>query len=92
VLTIDASQAPVPEDGYPSGFVKGLASAYEGPEDVEGAGRWAAERILGFIRHQMHDVHIDYDEWFSQASIEESDPTSDFYVLGSIQRNVPFRM
>jgi arginyl-tRNA synthetase len=64
---------PVPEDGYPSGFVKGLASAYDGTDDVEAAGRWAAERILGFIRHQMHDVHIDYDEWFSQASIEESE-------------------
>ena len=64
---------PVPDDGYPSGFVKGLASAYEGPEDVEAAGRWAAERILGFIRHQMEAVHIHYDEWFSQASIEESE-------------------
>jgi arginyl-tRNA synthetase len=67
------SGRPVPEDGYPSGFVKGLASAYDGSEDIEEAGRWAAERILGFIRHQMHDVHIDYDVWFSQASIEESE-------------------
>jgi len=67
------SGRPVPEDGYPSGFVKGLASAYDGDENIEEAGRWAAERILGFIRHQMHDVHIDYDEWFSQASIEESE-------------------
>ncbi|MGQ0433773.1 MAG: arginine--tRNA ligase [Microthrixaceae bacterium] len=63
---------PVPEDGYPSGFVKGLASAYEGDEDVSEAGRWAATRILGFIRHQMESVHIHYDEWYSQASIEES--------------------
>src|SRR3954469_19061042 len=67
------SGRPIPEDGYPSGFVKGLASAYDGAEDIEEAGRWAAERILGFIRHQMHDVHIDYDVWFSQASIEESE-------------------
>jgi arginyl-tRNA synthetase len=72
---------PVPEDGYPSGFVKGLSSAYDGPEDVDAAGRWAAERILGFIRHQMHDVHIDYDEWFSQASIEESEAVDDTIAL-----------
>jgi arginyl-tRNA synthetase len=64
---------PLPEHGYPSGFVKGLASAYDGPDDVVEAGRWAAERILAFIRHQMANVNISYDEWFSQASIEESD-------------------
>src|SRR3954451_8295200 len=32
----------VPTDGYPSGFVKGLASAYQGPDEVDAAGRWAA--------------------------------------------------
>ncbi len=67
------SGRPVPEDGYPGGFVKGLASAYDGSDDVEVAGRWAAERIVGFIRHQMESVHIHYDTWFSQASIEESE-------------------
>ncbi|MBI2709351.1 MAG: arginine--tRNA ligase [Actinobacteria bacterium] len=67
-----ADGEPVPEDGYASGFVKGLASAYEGPHDVEEAGRWAAGKILGFIRHQMEAVNISYDEWFSQASIEDS--------------------
>ena len=64
---------PVPEDGYPSGFVKGLASAYDGPDDVTAAGRWAAEHILGFIRHQMQSVNIQFDEWYSQASIEDSE-------------------
>jgi arginyl-tRNA synthetase len=68
---------PVPEDGYPSGFVKGLASAYDGPEDIDAAGRWAAERILGFIRHQMEAVHIHYDVWFSQASVEESEAVAE---------------
>jgi arginyl-tRNA synthetase len=64
--------APLPDGGYPSGFVKGLASAYDGPDDVDAAGRWAAERILRFIQGQLASVHIFYDEWFSQASIEES--------------------
>src|SRR5262245_17748197 len=64
---------PVPEGGYPSGFVKGLASAYDGPEDVDRAGRWAADLILKFIQNQMASVNIAFDEWFSQASIQESD-------------------
>jgi arginyl-tRNA synthetase len=68
---------PVPEGGYPSGFVKGLASAYEGPDDVEAAGRWAAERTLAFIRTQMASVNIRFDEWFSQASIQESDAVAE---------------
>ncbi len=63
---------PVPEGGYPSGFVKGLASAYDGPHDVDAAGSWAAQRILGFIRHQMEMVNIHFDDWYSQASIEDS--------------------
>ncbi|HEX5366459.1 MAG TPA: arginine--tRNA ligase [Acidimicrobiales bacterium] len=62
---------PVPEGGYPSGFVKGLASAYDGPEDAVEAGRWAAGHVLGFIRTQMAAVNIRFDEWFSQASVEE---------------------
>ncbi len=69
--------APVPEGGYPSGFVKGLASAYDGPDDITDAGRWAAERILRFIQGQMASVNIHFDEWFSQASIEESDAVAD---------------
>jgi len=68
---------PVPEDGYPSGFVKGLSSAYDGPDDIEEAGRWAAEHVLGFIQNQMARVHIHFDEWFSQASIEESQAVAD---------------
>jgi arginyl-tRNA synthetase len=63
---------PVPEGGYPSGFVKGLASAYDGADDVEAAGRWAAEHTLAFIRTQMAAVNIHFDEWFSQASIQDS--------------------
>jgi arginyl-tRNA synthetase len=68
-----AEARPVPDGGYPSGFVKGLASSYDGPHDVEAAGRWAAQKILGFIRLQMEMVNIHFDEWYSQASIEESE-------------------
>lgn len=64
---------PLPEGGYPSGYVKGLASAYDGPEDVEQAGRWAAEHVLRFIKVQLAAINIHFDEWFSQASVEESE-------------------
>ena len=72
VLSRRAGQ-PVPEDGYPSGFVKGLAAAYTGPDDVVVAGRWAVERTLGFIKMQMTKVNISFDSWYSQAAIEESE-------------------
>ena len=71
VLARKAGQR-VPEDGYTSPFVKGLAAAYDGADDVTEAGRWAASHILEFIKLQMAQVNIQYDEWFSQASIEES--------------------
>jgi arginyl-tRNA synthetase len=67
----------IPEGGYPSGFVKGLASAYEGPRTVEAAGKWAADRILGFIKLQMAMVNIHFDEWYSQASIEDSEAVAE---------------
>jgi arginyl-tRNA synthetase len=71
----------VPEGGYPSGFVKGLACAYDGPDDMVEAGRWAAEHILRFIQGQMASVNIHFDEWFSQASIQESDAVADTMAL-----------
>jgi arginyl-tRNA synthetase len=63
---------PLPEDGYPAGFIKGLAAAYDGPDEIAAAGRWAAQRTLGYIKLQLAEINIHFDEWFSQASIEES--------------------
>ncbi len=63
---------PLPDDGYPSGFIKGLAAAYDGPDEIAAAGRWAAERSLGYIKLQLAEINVHYDQWFSQASIEES--------------------
>ncbi len=71
-----AEGLPVPDGGYPSGFVKGLASAYEGPHEAGAAGAWASDRILAFIKLQMEMVNIRFDEWYSQASIEESEAVS----------------
>ncbi len=62
----------VPEGGYAGEYVTELAGSYEGPEDVTTAGRWAADRILQHIRATLASVGIVFDEWYSQASVEES--------------------
>ncbi len=72
VLSHRAGQS-VPEDGYPSGFVKSLAAAYDGPDDVAVAGRLTAERTMGFIKMELTKVNITFDSWYSQAAIEESE-------------------
>jgi arginyl-tRNA synthetase len=76
---------PVPEGGYPSGFVKGLACAYDGPDGgpdaIDQAGRWAAEHVLRFIQGQLESVHIHFDEWYSQASILDTDAVAEAIAL-----------
>ncbi len=62
----------VPEAGYQGEYVTELAGLYDGPDDVEAAGRWAAERILDNIRATLGRLGIVFDEWYSQASVEES--------------------
>jgi arginyl-tRNA synthetase len=62
----------VPETGYQGKYVTELAAEYEGPEEIEVAGHWAAERILGNIRNTLVRLGIEFDGWYSQASIEES--------------------
>ena len=63
---------PVPDDGYPGQFVADLGAQYDGPDDVAEAGRWGGERVLEDIRTTLESINIHYDEWYSQASIEES--------------------
>jgi arginyl-tRNA synthetase len=76
------SGAPLPENGYGSGFIKGLAAAYDGPDDDVGkAGTWAAEHTLRFIKVQMDQINIHFDEWYSQASIEESEAVDETVAL-----------
>ncbi len=62
----------VPEQGYQGEYVADLALTYDGPEDVVAAGRYSAEKILSGIRETLDRLGIVYDEWYSQASIEES--------------------
>lgn len=62
----------VPEGGYQGEYVQELAERYEGPEDVYEAGRFASELILIDIKETLGRIDIHFDEWYSQASIEES--------------------
>jgi len=72
---------PVPEDGYQGEYITELAAAYDGPDDVVTAGRWAADRIIEMIRATLASVHIEFDEWYSQASIEESGAVDETIAL-----------
>jgi arginyl-tRNA synthetase len=62
----------VPEEGYKGAYVADLATQYDGPDDAMEAGHFATERILANIRSTMERLNIDFDEWYSQTSVEES--------------------
>jgi arginyl-tRNA synthetase len=71
----------VPESGYQGAYVTELAARYGGAEDVVEAGRWAAEQVLAQIRTTLEAFGIVFDEWYSQASIEESGAVADTMAL-----------
>ena len=71
----------VPEAGYQGEYVAELAVEYDGPEDIEVAGSWAAERILDHIRTTLMRLGITFDEWHSQAAVEESGAVRDTIEL-----------
>ncbi|HUI03746.1 MAG TPA: arginine--tRNA ligase [Acidimicrobiales bacterium] len=71
----------VPESGYQGEYVTELAGSYDGPESVTEAGRWAASRILENIRATLAKLNIEFDEWFSQASVEESGAVDETIAL-----------
>jgi arginyl-tRNA synthetase len=71
----------VPEGGYQGDYLRDLASRYEGPDEVTEAGRWAAELILDDIKSTLASVGIVFDEWYSQASIEESGAVDETIAL-----------
>ncbi len=79
----------VPEGGYSGEYVTELAGSYDGPDDVTTAGRWAAEHILDHIRATLESVGIVFDEWYSQASIEESGAVDDTIAL-LVERGLVF--
>ena len=71
----------VPDEGYQGEYVSELAATYDGPDDETVAGRWAADRILAHIRQTLESIGIYFDEWYSQASIEESGAVDETIAL-----------
>lgn len=71
----------VPEGGYQGEYVIELAATYDGPDEVTAAGRWASDRILEMIKATLSSVGIVFDEWYSQALIEESGAVDDTIAL-----------
>ena len=72
----------MPEGGYQGQYVTDLAAEYDGPDDdVTAAGRWAADHILERIKATLTSVGIIFDEWYSQASIEESGAVDETIAL-----------
>ena len=71
----------VPEGGYQGEYVTELAAAYDGPDDETLAGRWAAQHILERNKATLDSVGIIFDEWYSQASIEESGAVDETIAL-----------
>ena len=64
---------PVPEDGYPGAVRRGPRVARTTvPTTSAAAGRWGGEQVLADIKTTLESINIHYDEWYSQASIEES--------------------
>ena len=62
----------VPEGGYRGEYVKALAARYQGEKDVTAIGKFAADQIIKVIRLSLEELGIEFDNWYSQASIEES--------------------
>ena len=66
-----------PEGGYLGDYVVDLAKQYEGSLEVAVAGRWAAEHIIEEIKASLEDFGVNFDVWYSQASIEDSGAVED---------------
>ena len=62
----------VPEEGYQGEYVTQLAGVYDGPDGVVEAGRFAADKILENVRSTLERLDIHFDQWYSQASIEDT--------------------
>jgi arginyl-tRNA synthetase len=71
ILARRAGETP-PEGGYQGEYVVEQAGRYEGSDDVAEAGRWAAKENLAHIASSLDRLGVHFDEWYSQASIEES--------------------
>ncbi len=71
LLARRAGTAP-PEEGYQGAYLVELSTSYDGPDDPMVAGRFASDRVVENIRATLARLGVLFDQWYSQASIEES--------------------
>ena len=68
---------PVPEDGYEGAYVAALAeripNAADG--DADELARAGVALLLEDIRATLHRFRVDFDTWFSEASLHEGSPS-----------------
>jgi arginyl-tRNA synthetase len=85
---------PVPEGGYEGDYVGELAQRI--PEaadgDVDAVARAGVDLLLEEIRATLHRFRIDFDAWFSEASLHEGSPSPvDRGFAALEQREVVYR-
>jgi arginyl-tRNA synthetase len=69
---------PVPEDGYEGAYVAELAQRIPNAadRDVDDLARGGVALLLEEIRATLHRFRVDFDTWFSEASLHEGSPSS----------------
>jgi arginyl-tRNA synthetase len=68
---------PVPEGGYAGDYVADLAERIPGAadRDPDELARLGVELLLEGIRATLHRFHVDFDTWFSEASLHQGSPS-----------------
>lgn len=77
---LQGDEVTLPEDCYQGDYVIDLARQYleehgsvpagnPSPQELEQYGRFAGEAILAGIRQDLIDFGVQFDEWFSEASL-----------------------
>ena len=84
----------VPEDGYEGAYVAELAERIPdaATADVDVVARAGVELLLEGIRASLHRFRVDFDTWFSEASLHEGSPTAVQRSFAELeQRGVTYR-
>jgi len=84
----------VPEDGYEGAYVAELAERIPdaATADVDAVARAGVALLLEGIRASLHRFRVDFDTWFSEASLHEGSPTAVQRSFAELeQRGVTYR-
>jgi arginyl-tRNA synthetase len=84
----------VPEDGYEGDYVADLAERIPdaATADVDAVARAGVALLLEGIRASLHRFRVDFDTWFSEASLHDGSPTAVQRSFAELeQRGVTYR-